>query len=172
VIPEPPTDLAAEQDALLEQLPHLRGADYSIESCSTLDYNCLAWAMGDCSQPWSPALQGGYYWPLDLPVGLPVVEVVVGLFRREGYDVCNDSALVPGAQKVALYADGFREVHHVARQLPTGRWASKLGDLADIEHATPEVIECDLYGRVVMILCRPINRPQQPPVRPRLIVPS
>jgi len=152
LIPDPPSDVAAEQHALLDQLPHLvdalYGTDYTIESCSTDDYNCLAWAMGDCSQPWSPSLQGGYYWPPDLVVGLPVVEVVAELFRRDGYAECGDSGLVAGAEKVAIYADSFREVRHVARQLSSGWWASKLGDLGDIEHATLELVECGLYGRV------------------------
>lgn len=174
-VPEAPQDVEAEKAAVLEQLPHLEGAEYgadwSVKSCSTDDYNCIAWAMGDCEQNWSPALQGGYYWPPDSVVGVPVLDVVAGIFRAAGYAECGDSAPVAGAEKVALYTDSLREVRHAARQLPSGSWVSKLGDLADIEHAAVDAVECGLYGRVTMILCRSIASPS--PVAPsrRLILP-
>lgn len=173
--PEPPQNVEAEKAAVLEQLPHLEhavyGTDWSVESCSTDDYNCVAWAMGDCEQSWSPTLEGGYYWPPTSVVGVPVLEVVADVFRAEGYAECADSTLVPGAEKVALYTDSLREVRHAARQLQSGRWVSKLGDLADIEHVAVDAVECGLYGHVTMILCRPINPPTTvtPPLR--LILP-
>jgi hypothetical protein len=172
LIPDPPLDTAAEQAELLEYLPRLSdavyGVDYTIESISTTEYNCLAWAMSDCSRFWSGSPMGGYFWPDDLPIGVPVIGVIVEMFRRAGYAECGDSTHVVGAEKVAIYADSYREVLHVARQVPNGRWASKMGALADIEHATVELIECNWIGQVAVILCRPLNVPE-PAVR--LILP-
>ena len=45
-------------------------------------------------------------------------------------------------------------VVHMARQLPTDRWTSKLGGLEDIEHASPAELEGREYGIVVQYMRR------------------
>lgn len=45
----------------------------------------------------------------------------------------------------------------MARQLPTGRWTSKLGGSEDIEHASPTELEGDMYGTVVLYMRKPIS---------------
>jgi len=45
---------------------------------------------------------------------------------------------------------------HAARQLPDGKWTSKLGQLEDITHGTTDVIEGGDYGEVVQFMKRPI----------------
>jgi hypothetical protein len=35
---------------------------------------------------------------------------------------------------IAFFVDGDGQLAHAARQLQSGRWTSKLGDLEDIEH--------------------------------------
>jgi hypothetical protein len=63
----------------------------------------------------------------------------------------------PGYEKVALYAlAGLPK--HAARQLPGGRWTSKLGPLEDVEHALEGLIGT-WYGNVVQILKRPLPKP-------------
>ena len=47
------------------------------------------------------------------------------------------------------------EPKHAARQLPSGRWTSKLGFLEDIEHALHD-LEGTEYGAVVLVMKRPI----------------
>jgi hypothetical protein len=42
---------------------------------------------------------------------------------------------------------------HAARQLPNGRWSSKLGKLEDIEHALDDICG-SAYGSVVPVLKR------------------
>jgi hypothetical protein len=37
---------------------------------------------------------------------------------------------------------------HMARQLPSGGWTSKLGEAWDIEHQTVQGVEGTSYGRV------------------------
>jgi hypothetical protein len=120
--------------------------------------------MGDCSKPWSPALTGGYYWPPDLPVGIPVVGVVAEVFRRVGYTATGNREHQLAVEKVAIYADEWREVRHAARQLADGLWVSKMGDLADIRHETLEPLEGPLFGQVVLIMERP--RPSDPAGNP------
>ncbi len=53
---------------------------------------------------------------------------------------------------MAIYEQGG-ETQHMARQLPSGHWTSKLGDLDDIEHDL-SALEGIEYGRVAMILAR------------------
>ena len=53
-----------------------------------------------------------------------------------------------------IYGDDLGEVRHAARQVPNGKWASKMGDLADIEHDSPEVVEGVLYGTVQRYMFR------------------
>jgi hypothetical protein len=72
-----------------------------------------------------------------------------------GYTKCDSPALEPGFEKLAIYGDrlGFT---HVAKQLPTGVWTSKLGAWEDIEHNNPEALEGKSYGRVKAVIRRPI----------------
>jgi hypothetical protein len=75
-------------------------------------------------------------------------------FRTLGYEPCEDDQLEPGFEKVALYGDIFF-YSHAARQLPDGKWTSKLGKDQDIEHDTPLDVAGGLYGEVVQIMKRP-----------------
>ena len=61
-------------------------------------------------------------------------------------------------QKIALYAkivDQVEEVTHAARQLPCGKWTSKLGDSEDIVHPKLDILEGPAYGGVICFLSRP-----------------
>jgi hypothetical protein len=92
------------------------------------------------------------YWPHGIPraVSLAAFEAV---FARLGYAVCPSADLEPGFEKIALYANSVGEPTHGARQLPNGRWASKLGAMEDIDHALHD-LEGELYGTVVRIVKR------------------
>ncbi len=155
VTPKPAGQPELEAALIREVVRGLQSAPFIVESESTSDYNCIAWAMGDCTRPWSPSISGGYYWPSDLPIGIPAVEVVEELFRRAGYSAAESPQLLPGIEKVAIYADEWREVRHAARQLDDGSWVSKMGDLADIRHDELEPVEGPIFGKVVMIMQRP-----------------
>ena len=52
------------------------------------------------------------------------------------------------------------EFTHVALQLPTGRWTSKLGGLEDIEHDTLKALEGIDYGEPVRFMKRPAAEPR------------
>jgi hypothetical protein len=74
-------------------------------------------------------------------------------FLGLGYECCADGLPQAGFEKVALYGcDLFYT--HAARQLPDGRWTSKLGARPDIEHDTPDDVADGLYGRVLGFMRR------------------
>ena len=75
------------------------------------------------------------------------------LFRRLGFELCDNSQPEPGFEKIAVYGKAG-EFKHVARLLESGNWTSKLGTLEDIEHDDLESIADDSYGRPLRFLRR------------------
>ena len=71
-----------------------------------------------------------------------------------GYHACPGGALEPGFDKVAIYALNDGNPKHVARQLSSGLWTSKLGTMEDIEHDLDGLVG-ERYGSVVAFLRRP-----------------
>ena len=55
----------------------------------------------------------------------------------------------------ALFADAADRPTHAAKQLPNGRWTSKLGRSQDVEH-TLEGLEGSAYGRARLVMRRPV----------------
>ncbi len=134
--------------------PGPRSEGYSITSPDVETYNCIAWALGDASRHWWPFPGGRYYWPEGLRDD-ETLDAFVALFASHRFEICEDGRRVSGVEKVALYIDANGAPTHAARQVPSGRWSSKIGvDLEDIEHATPEALEGELYGRVAVFLMR------------------
>ena len=100
------------------------------------------------------------YWPVDAPADTSVAAFEAA-FRLLGYEPCPDGSFDEGYEKVAVYAASAR-VEHMARQLPNGRWTSKLGRAEDIEHAAPAELEGEAYGAVAMYMRRPIASAPSP----------
>jgi hypothetical protein len=73
-----------------------------------------------------------------------------------GYLICESDGVEEGFDKVAIYAQGGRWTH-AARQLPDGKWTSKLGPDEDIEHESPTELVGNLYGQVHCIMRRLIQ---------------
>lgn len=122
------------------------------------DYNCIAWAAGDTEVRWWPVDRPttGVYWPLNQPED--TVDGFVAAFGTLGYERCDDGLLELGFEKVALYVDAKGEPTHMARQLSSGHWTSKLGFLEDIRHPTLDELCGDCYGTVECFLKRPIAK--------------
>ena len=82
------------------------------------------------------------------------------LFEQQGFEGCETDALELGTEKIALFADDGIFTH-VARQLPNGRWTSKLGNDVDIEHDLEDLIRrrspspSYRYGEIVGFMRRP-----------------
>ena len=83
------------------------------------------------------------------------VAAYVAAFGVLGYEPCTNGALEDGFEKVAVYALPSG-VTHMARQLDTGRWTSKIGGLEDIEHGSPAELEGVEYGEVAQYMRRPV----------------
>jgi len=137
--------------------PHLSAGDYQITSPSTPDYNCVAWGAEEDDRWWDPT-DPEKYWPDGVPREL-TLSAFIQAYQTLGYLPCDSLELEPGFQKIAIYtkppgeADG--QPTHVTRQLPNGRWTSKLGNLEDIEHEL-DALRGFYYGAVAQILKRPV----------------
>lgn len=118
-----------------------------------MGYNCIAWSAGDTEPWWQP----GNYWPVETLPDDHGIGALERAFKALGYEECPDGSLEPDFQKVALYGGGFMYTHS-ARQLPDGKWTSKLGKAEDIDHDTPDDVAGGLYGEVVEFMKRPARQ--------------
>ena len=134
--------------------PGLTDSTFSIESPSTFDYNCIAWAAGSDNRVWWPDIQNQYYWP-DGIRREDTLAAFTELFESFGFEICDDPELEVGFEKVAVYAGADGKPKHAARQLPSGKWTSKLGPWEDIEHGDFDSLEGVEYGSVSVIMRRP-----------------
>lgn len=133
--------------------PGLRGSAYQITGPPDPAYNCIAWAAGATDIWWWPV---GDPQQVHWPVGVPREETLAAVqaaFALLGYSVCDHAEAEHGSEKIALFVNAGGFPTHVARQLESGRWTSKLGQLERIEHSL-----CDLegteYGSVVLVMKR------------------
>ena len=95
------------------------------------------------------------YWPKDAPREVKL-QAFIAAYAGLGYEVCSSGDLEPGFEKIALYAKPAGTPAHAARQLPNGKWTSKLGDEEDIEHDLPG-LECTRYGEVRQFMRRAVR---------------
>jgi hypothetical protein len=65
-------------------------------------------------------------------------------YESVGFSACDGPELESGYEKIAIYTSGG-EPKHASRQLPNGRWTSKLGRHEDIEHAL-DGVNSPAYG--------------------------
>lgn len=138
---------------MTDPLPHLARMGYTITSPSDDSYNCIAWAAGDDTRWWWP--NDPYYWPPGAPAD-ETIGAFAKAFETLGFSTCGDASLEPGYEKVAIYADQHLVPTHAARQLPTGKWTSKLGQHVDLAHDF-DAVTGPLYGQVIQLMRRPIS---------------
>ena len=113
--------------------PALAEAGYSKSSEQNPCYNCFAFAVHDTGQYWQKLSVNGYYWPLERDDRLEDWVRASGLNNFEPTDNWD---LEDGFEKVCIYVNAAGSPEHVARQLESGKWTSKIGKLEDIEHET------------------------------------
>jgi hypothetical protein len=114
--------------------PRLRAGNFDITSPATRVYNRIAWAAGDTQRWWWPdddRDNDAVYWPPGVPRE-ETVDAFVAAFATLGFTASAGDAALPGVEKTALFVDLNGVPTHAARQLPSGRWTSKLGVLEDI----------------------------------------
>lgn len=144
-----------EDKELVGLFPGLSKSGFTRISPATQEYNCIAWAMGETHRWWEASNLDGYYWPDNIRDD-GSVKSIVSLFRLEGYRRCKDAELEDGYEKVSIWGKN-KEFTHVARQLPDGTWTSKIGQLADMSHPSPECLCGVEYGAVKVVMRRKVN---------------
>ena len=95
-----------------------------------------------------------FYWPNGIPEE-ETIDAFVAIFCATGYIPCDSGKLEPDYEKVAIYYKSGSPTH-AARQLPDGKWTSKLGSEEDIEHKTVGNLFSQDYGRGVLFLKKPV----------------
>ena len=132
--------------------PNLNTANSKLTSPETGDYNCIGWAAGETDRWWWPNPNPPYYWPANIPLE-ETRQSFEQAFATLGYEPCGDGMLEIGYERVVLYCNGTTPTH-MARQLPTGEWTSKLGQSFDISHSTPDVVADGVYGQIAQFFRR------------------
>ena len=147
------------------RLPGLESSFYEVTSDATDHYNCVAWALGEDDRWWSHELGDDYFWPEEAP-RRESADAYRAMFALFGFGACERGGLERGVEKIAIFADEGLFTH-VARQLPSGRWTSKLGTDCDIEHELEALVShrspsaLYRYGDIVAFMRRP-HRTDQP----------
>lgn len=140
--------------------PRLKRVQYSLTSPESPHYNCIAWAVGDTHRWWWPDPRPFAFWPPSAPLEEELHAFIIA-FETLGYVTCADGDTVAGYEKVAIFADSQSKPKHAAKQLPNGKWSSKLGTHEDISHSVYG-LEGGNYGDVVQYLRREISQPATP----------
>jgi hypothetical protein len=125
---------------LRTEFPNLSHEYHEIKSRIADEYNCIAWAAHDTVRWWQPSGDPDHYWPPGLPFDY-TLENYTHAFETLGYEVCDSESFELGYEKVAIYIDIHGTPQHMARQLASGMWTSKLGRGWDIEHQSVHGVE-------------------------------
>jgi len=153
------------QDALFQDFPGLRNHPFTVTSPATEDYNCFTYAVGR-TEVWAWPEESSH-WLTGVPREDTVASIVAGL-RQFGYEPCETGDFEAGIEKVCVYAINGNP-QHVARQLPSGEWTSKLGRGVDITHPLA-ALESNSFGKPVAFLKRPSG--SMPPPLPEWLPPT
>lgn len=136
-----------------EIFPNLLKSNYSITSPDTPNYNCIAWSADDNESWWWPDAQETCYWPPEVE-RKETLDTFIKIYEILGYEICKDGGLEKEFDKIAIYIDVKGKPTHVARQLTSGDWTSKLGALEDIAHFTLDDLAGSTYGSVAIFMKR------------------
>lgn len=144
-------------DELEYLFPRLKVGGYQITSPQADRPNCIGWALYSTNLYFDPlgagGQVGGYYWPDGVRADYSV-EAWRDVFALHRYEVCEDAEIEPGMEKIVIYAGSDGEASHVARQLPSGEWTSKIGQLEDIRHATLDALMREPEYVVIAVIMR------------------
>lgn len=137
---------------ILKLFPNLNSLNHYVTSPADVRYNCAAWAAKDTTRWWDRF----QYWPKEAP-RTDELAAAQAAYASIDFIPCGDGRIEAGFEKIAIYGRNGRW-KHVARQLPDGRWTSKLGQAEDICHTTVSALFSDAYGRDVSFMRRPRER--------------
>ena len=144
---------------------NLKDGEFEITSPFDAKYNCIAHAADDNEKWWwavdTKTAGNDVFWFNNIP-SQATLENFILAFQKLGYQPCDNAELEKDSEKIAIYISTKDEIHspkgtptHMARQLSSGKWTSKLGQDVDISHRTLNSVEGNLYGIVKQILKHP-----------------
>jgi hypothetical protein len=137
---------------LIDAFPNLADSYFRVTSPCDDNYNCIAWAAGEQDRWWWPDRMGIYHWPATVE-RTESIHSFMKAFKIHGYEPCHNGEIEEGFEKVAIFTGPLGAPTHMARQLDSGKWTSKIGSYEDIEH-TISGVEGDSYGVVANYLKR------------------
>ena len=133
--------------------PGLIDSGFAIMSPETPDYNCIAWAAGDNEAWWEPDPFNLGFWPSNVSREF-TINAYIKAYETLGYTRCENAEHEESFEKVVIFVNPNGKPTHAARQLHSGKWTSKLGQLEDIEHNLAGLIGSQ-YGSVGIYMKRP-----------------
>lgn len=113
-------------------------------------YNCIAWAFGDNTRFYWPASKPFAYWPKNVP-DEETLSAFVMLYESIGFVVCSNGDLEKGFRKIAIYTNLEGKPTHASKQLPDGKWSSKLGRSYDVAHNL-NTLDGPVYGKIKVFM--------------------
>ncbi len=143
-------DTPSWERMLAQAFPRLSREGYEIINEPTKTYNCIAYAAKDTSKWWSTIETR--YWP-NYATRSENIDSLIEVFTGLGFQRCRDSSLESGCEKVVLYEEQGAW-KHAARQTPSGRWRSKMGEGPLIEHLSPQSLAGGVYGEPTIYMRR------------------
>jgi hypothetical protein len=135
---------------------------YEIRSERTDSYNCIAYAVGVETICWEPFNEPDTFWPKVAPKDFRITSLI-DAYRSIGFEVDANGEWKSDREKIALYARPSGEYGHAAVLRKPGCWASKIGELEDIEHGTLEAVNCEAYGAFHCFMSRPLVASENDP---------
>ncbi len=132
----------------LSQFPNSYIEPFSITSPETPQYNCVAWALDDSEHWWEA--DEDYQWLNNIDFD-NTLSTMQAFFKHFDYEPIDKPNMRNGIEKIALFSNDGINCSHVAKQLLSKKWTSKLGVSHDVIH-TLMAMENGIYGDVVMIL--------------------
>ena len=145
--------MASPKTQLRNAFPKLGPTDFKITSEEDEQYNCVAHAADESGRFWDPMMPPPYYWPPGVAREVTLSSFVAA-YATKGYEPTDSFDAEKGYEKVAIFVDDQGVPKHAAKQLPNGRWTSKLGEEWDIEHRTLAGLSGKIYGNPKQALRR------------------
>lgn len=159
------------RQVLIKSHPSLEHDPYFyISSDKTLEYNCIAWAMGfndrwvDHLPDYDKAVKK--WWPNGVKRGFHP-NCLVKAFEAVGFELCNGDKYEEGYEKIVIYClrpfiipqFGICEPiawTHAAKVLTENTYHSKMGDKFDIYHSSGNIFVGSSYGEIYTYMRRSI----------------
>lgn len=139
------------------RFPNSYDEPFIIKSPSTIDYNCIAWAVEITDKSFwpEPTPYSSQEWPKDIPFE-ETLEAFIKFYESFDFEKCDNGEYDEAYLKIAIYTKN--EIpQHAARQLNENMWTSKLGPSNDVRH-TLKSMSNGYYGNVAQFMRKKISR--------------